>query len=58
MFGISWMLILLRQVVEFVCIAKANGWIQPTVYQGRYNALERSVETEYASEHASEHLVC
>jgi len=34
------------EVAEFVTIAKANGWIQPTVYQGRYNALERSVEAE------------
>jgi aryl-alcohol dehydrogenase-like predicted oxidoreductase len=48
------MLMLLRQVVEFVSIAKANGWIQPTVYQGRYNALERTIEAEYVFEHLSE----
>ncbi|KZP14581.1 Aldo/keto reductase [Athelia psychrophila] len=34
------------EVAEFVCIARHNGWIQPTVYQGRYNAIERIVETE------------
>jgi len=34
------------EVAEFVAIAKHNGWIQPTVYQGRYNAIERSIETE------------
>ncbi|EIW75849.1 Aldo keto reductase [Coniophora puteana RWD-64-598 SS2] len=34
------------EVAEFVGIAKVKGWIQPTVYQGPYNALERNVETE------------
>ncbi|KAG2139318.1 NADP-dependent oxidoreductase domain-containing protein [Suillus clintonianus] len=33
-------------VAEMVGIAKANGWVRPTVYQGVYNALERRVETE------------
>ena len=36
------------QVAEFVSIAKAKGWIQPTVYQGKYNVIERSVEEEWA----------
>jgi aflatoxin B1 aldehyde reductase len=35
------------KVAEFVGIAKANGWIQPTVYQGLYNVVERSVEAEW-----------
>lgn len=34
------------EVAEFVAIAKKNGWIQPTVYQGRYNAIERGIEAE------------
>ncbi|KIM81787.1 hypothetical protein PILCRDRAFT_8458 [Piloderma croceum F 1598] len=34
------------EVAEFVGIARANGWIQPTVYQGRYNALDRAIEPE------------
>jgi len=34
------------EVAEFVCIAKANGWIRPTFYQGTYSALDRSVEVE------------
>ncbi|KZP01193.1 Aldo/keto reductase [Calocera viscosa TUFC12733] len=34
------------EVAEFVWIARKNGWKQPTVYQGVYNALERMVETE------------
>lgn len=34
------------EVSEFVAIAKANGWIQPTVYQGLYNVVERGVEAE------------
>ena len=32
-------------------IARANGWVQPTVYQGRYNALDRAIEPEYVFEH-------
>jgi aflatoxin B1 aldehyde reductase len=27
-------------------IARQNGWIQPTVYQGLYNAVHRAVEPE------------
>ncbi|KZP20955.1 Aldo/keto reductase, partial [Athelia psychrophila] len=34
------------EVAEFVAIAQKNGWIQPTVYQGRYNAVERGIEAE------------
>ncbi|EGN95084.1 hypothetical protein SERLA73DRAFT_77091 [Serpula lacrymans var. lacrymans S7.3] len=34
------------EVAEIVAIAKAHEWIQPTVYQGLYNALERNVESE------------
>jgi len=36
----------LSKVAEFVGIAKAKGWIQPTIYQGKYNVVERSVEAE------------
>ncbi|KAH0588159.1 hypothetical protein H2248_006878 [Termitomyces sp. 'cryptogamus'] len=34
------------EVAEIVSICKANGYIQPTVYQGIYNAIHRSVEPE------------
>lgn len=34
------------EVAEMVGICKANGWIQPTVYQGIYNAIHRRVEPE------------
>ncbi|KAA1472009.1 Aldo/keto reductase [Dentipellis sp. KUC8613] len=34
------------EVAEMVQICRANGWIQPTVYQGVYNAIHRSVEPE------------
>jgi len=34
------------EVAEFVGIARANGWIQPTIYQGKYNVVERSIEAE------------
>jgi hypothetical protein len=34
------------QVAEFYFIAEKNEWIQPTVYQGVYNLLERQGETE------------
>lgn len=40
------LLITLAQVAEFVTLGKANGWIQPTVYQGCYNAIERTAEIE------------
>ncbi|EPS99222.1 hypothetical protein FOMPIDRAFT_1030941 [Fomitopsis schrenkii] len=34
------------EVAEIVGICKANGYIQPTVYQGIYNAVHRKVEPE------------
>lgn len=34
------------QVAEIVELCKHNDWIQPTVYQGMYNALTRDVERE------------
>ncbi|KAI0744106.1 Aldo/keto reductase [Daedaleopsis nitida] len=34
------------EVAEIVGICKANGYIQPTVYQGIYNAIHRKVEPE------------
>jgi aflatoxin B1 aldehyde reductase len=34
------------QVAEIAELCKQNDWIQPTVYQGMYNALTRDVERE------------
>ncbi|OBZ74930.1 Aflatoxin B1 aldehyde reductase member 3 [Grifola frondosa] len=34
------------EVAEIVGICKANGYIQPTAYQGLYNAIHRKVEPE------------
>ncbi|KAG9126374.1 hypothetical protein FRC07_003680 [Ceratobasidium sp. 392] len=34
------------EVAEVVGLCRANGWIQPTVYQGIYNAVHRAVEPE------------
>ncbi|KIJ69467.1 hypothetical protein HYDPIDRAFT_24304 [Hydnomerulius pinastri MD-312] len=34
------------EVAQMVEICKANGYVQPTVYQGLYNAIQRSVEAE------------
>ncbi|QRV86684.1 aldo/keto reductase family protein [Ceratobasidium sp. AG-Ba] len=34
------------EVAEVVILCRSNGWIQPTVYQGIYNALHRAVEPE------------
>ncbi|KAJ8503633.1 hypothetical protein ONZ45_g10685 [Pleurotus djamor] len=34
------------EVAEIVGICKANGYVQPTVYQGLYNAIHRHVEPE------------
>ena len=34
------------EVAEIVGICRANGWVQPTVYQGIYNAIQRKVEPE------------
>jgi len=33
-------------VVDIWHLCNNNGWLCPTVYQGRYNALSRNVETE------------
>ncbi|KAI0064486.1 Aldo/keto reductase [Artomyces pyxidatus] len=34
------------EMVEVIHICKANGWVQPTVYQGPYNAISRDIEAE------------
>jgi len=34
------------EVAEIVTLCRKNGWIQPTVYQGLYNALHRTTELE------------
>ena len=34
------------QVAEIAELCKSNGWMQPSVYQGMYNALTRDVERE------------
>jgi aryl-alcohol dehydrogenase-like predicted oxidoreductase len=34
------------EVTEMVMVARQNGWIQPTAYQGLYNAVHRNVEPE------------
>ncbi|KAL1728375.1 NADP-dependent oxidoreductase domain-containing protein [Schizophyllum commune] len=34
------------EVAEIYYICKTNGWLLPTVYQGRYNAIQREVEAE------------
>ncbi|KAF8434526.1 NADP-dependent oxidoreductase domain-containing protein [Boletus edulis BED1] len=34
------------QVTEIVGIADHHGWVKPTVYEGKYNAIERTVEDE------------
>ncbi|PVG04146.1 Aldo/keto reductase [Serendipita vermifera] len=34
------------EVAEIVTLCRHNGWIQPTVYQGIYNAIHRAVEPE------------
>ncbi|KAI0092389.1 Aldo/keto reductase [Irpex rosettiformis] len=34
------------EVAEIVTICKYNGWVQPTAYQGIYNAIHRKVEPE------------
>ncbi|XP_065837842.1 aflatoxin B1 aldehyde reductase member 2-like [Oscarella lobularis] len=34
------------QVAEIYCICQRNGWVLPTLYQGMYNAITRSVEKE------------
>ncbi|THV02735.1 aflatoxin B1-aldehyde reductase [Dendrothele bispora CBS 962.96] len=34
------------QVAEMVTICRAKGWVVPTVYQGVYNPIDRTIETE------------
>ncbi|KAK4164356.1 putative aflatoxin B1 aldehyde reductase member [Cladorrhinum sp. PSN259] len=34
------------EVAEIVLTCKYNGWVKPTIYQGMYNAITRSIETE------------
>ncbi|KAK2605750.1 hypothetical protein N8I77_008565 [Diaporthe amygdali] len=34
------------EVAEICLTAKYNNWVRPTVYQGMYNAITRSIETE------------
>ncbi|KAJ7050342.1 NADP-dependent oxidoreductase domain-containing protein [Mycena amicta] len=35
-----------HEVAEIVTISRAHGWIVPEVYQGVYNAVDRTVEAE------------
>ncbi|EAS30419.3 aldo/keto reductase [Coccidioides immitis RS] len=34
------------EVAEIVTICNERGWVRPTIYQGMYNAITRSIETE------------
>lgn len=34
------------EVAEVVMTCKYNGWVRPTVYQGMYNCITRSIESE------------
>ncbi|KAH7913812.1 NADP-dependent oxidoreductase domain-containing protein [Hygrophoropsis aurantiaca] len=34
------------EVAEIVGICKANGWVQPKIYQAMYNAITREIESE------------
>ena len=34
------------EVAEVVMLCKANGWVVPTLYQGMYNAITRSIDPE------------
>ncbi|KAI0273369.1 Aldo/keto reductase [Gloeopeniophorella convolvens] len=34
------------ELIEIIHICKANGWVQPTYYQGPYNAISRTIESE------------
>ncbi|KAJ6568873.1 aflatoxin B1-aldehyde reductase [Mycena capillaripes] len=34
------------EVAEIVTLCRENGWLAPTIYQGLYSAIERTVETE------------
>lgn len=37
------------EVAEIVTMCRLNGWLVPTVYEGLYSAIDRTVETECAS---------
>ncbi|RDW89875.1 aldo/keto reductase family protein [Aspergillus mulundensis] len=34
------------EVAEVVTLCNERGWVRPTIYQGMYNAITRSIETE------------
>ena len=34
------------EVAQICEICEAHGWVKPTVYQGIYNALNRTIEAE------------
>lgn len=34
------------EVAEVVMLCKANNWVRPTIWQGMYNAITRSIEPE------------
>ena len=34
------------EVAEVVMTCKYNGWVRPTIYQGMYNAITRSIDAE------------
>ena len=34
------------EVAEMVTICRDRGWLRPTIYQGMYNAITRSIESE------------
>ncbi|KAB8346212.1 hypothetical protein FH972_023257 [Carpinus fangiana] len=34
------------EIAEVVLTCKAHGWVRPTIYQGMYNAIARSLEQE------------
>ncbi|EFR01081.1 aflatoxin B1 aldehyde reductase member 2 [Nannizzia gypsea CBS 118893] len=34
------------EVAEIVRLCRENGWVSPSIYQGKYNALHRSLEKE------------
>ncbi|KAK7455755.1 hypothetical protein VKT23_010787 [Stygiomarasmius scandens] len=34
------------QVGEIVTLCRKNGWVEPTVYEGVYNPVDRTIETE------------
>ena len=37
------------EVAEVVRICRRRGFVAPTVYQGRYNLLDRGAEAEYVA---------